>query len=46
LQAVEWQSLLYLTFIDDEKAFDSVDRECIWIALRGIGLPVKNRLHY
>jgi hypothetical protein len=40
-QAVEWQSPLYLTFIDYEKAFDSVDRECIWIALRETGLPVK-----
>jgi hypothetical protein len=40
-QAVEWQSPLYLTFIDYEKAFDSVDRECIWIALREIGFPVK-----
>jgi hypothetical protein len=40
-QAVEWQSPLYLTFIDYEKVCDSVDRECIWIALREIGLPVK-----
>jgi hypothetical protein len=29
------------TFIDYEKVCDSVDRECIWIALREIGLPVK-----
>jgi hypothetical protein len=40
-QAVEWQSLLYLTFIDYKKAFVSVDWECIWIALREVGLPVK-----
>jgi hypothetical protein len=40
-KAVEWQSPLYLTFIDYEKAFDSVDRDYIWIALRELGLPVK-----
>jgi hypothetical protein len=28
-------------YIYYEKAYDSVDRECIWIALRGNGLPVK-----
>nr|CAH8856167.1 unnamed protein product [Trichobilharzia regenti] len=29
-QNLEWQSPLYLNFIDFEKAFDSVDRKVIW----------------
>lgn len=28
-QSIEWQSPLYLTFVDFEKAFDSLDRETI-----------------
>ena len=29
-QSVEWNSSLYLTFIDYKKAFDSIDREGLW----------------
>lgn len=40
-QSAEFQSPLYLLFIDYEKAFDSINRECIWVALRNRGLPEK-----
>ena len=29
-QVAEWQSTLYITFVDFEKAFDSVHRESLW----------------
>lgn len=40
-QSSEWNSSLYITFIDYEKAFDSVDRETIWNLLRHYGVPSK-----
>jgi hypothetical protein len=40
-QSVEWQSPLYLNFIDFEKAFDSLDRTAIWKLLRHYGIPLK-----
>ena len=29
-QSLEWNSVLYLVFVDYEKAFDSIDRETLW----------------
>ena len=29
-QSLEWNSLLYINFMDYEKAFDSVDRQTFW----------------
>ncbi|VDO71461.1 unnamed protein product [Schistosoma curassoni] len=29
-QSFEWNSSLYITFLDYEKAFDSVDRRTLW----------------
>ena len=40
-QSIEWQSPLYINFIDFEKAFDSVSREVLWLLLRRYGIPVK-----
>ena len=40
-QTVEWQAILYMTFIDFEKAFDSVKREIIWLMLEEYGIPRK-----
>lgn len=40
-QCAEWQSPLYMTFIDFEKAFDSVDRETIWKLMQHYGIPQK-----
>ena len=40
-QSIEWQSSLYLNFVDFEKAFDSVHRESLWKLLRLYGLPSK-----
>jgi len=40
-QSIEWQSALYLVFVDYEKAFDSINRECIWMELRNLGVPEK-----
>ena len=40
-QAAEWNSSLYVLFIDFEKAFDSLHRETLWKILRGYGFPMK-----
>nr|KAG5690854.1 hypothetical protein BaRGS_031206 [Batillaria attramentaria] len=40
-QSLEWNSPLYINFIDCEKAFDSVDREALWKLLRHYGVPGK-----
>lgn len=40
-QCVEHNSTLNLLFIDFEKAFDSINRNCIWNALRKRGIPSK-----
>ena len=38
-QSKEWQTPLYLNFIDFEKAFDSVDRNVIWQLMHHYGIP-------
>ena len=40
-QSLEWNSSLYVNFVDYEKAFDSVDRESLWKILRHYGVPEK-----
>ena len=40
-QSIEWNSPLYVNFVDYEKAFDSLDRETLWKLLRHYGVPVK-----
>ena len=40
-QSIEWQSSLYINFIDFEKAFDSISREVLWKVLRHYGMPDK-----
>ena len=40
-QAIEWNSNLYLCFIDFEKAFDSVHRETLWKIMKSYGIPEK-----
>ncbi|KAK7095834.1 hypothetical protein V1264_005198 [Littorina saxatilis] len=40
-QSQEWNSPLYVNFIDYEKAFDSVDRQSLWKLLRHHGVPEK-----
>lgn len=40
-QSLEMRSPLYTLFVDYEKAFDSISRECIWAELRNIGVPDK-----
>ena len=40
-QSLEWNSPLYVTFVDFEKAFDSVDRESLWKILAHYGIPEK-----
>uniref|UniRef100_A0A2C9M9C5 Reverse transcriptase domain-containing protein n=1 Tax=Biomphalaria glabrata TaxID=6526 RepID=A0A2C9M9C5_BIOGL len=40
-QSIEWQSPLYMTFVDFEKAFDSIDREVIWRLMNYYGIPTK-----
>ena len=38
-QSLELNFLLYISFIDYEKAFDSVDRKTMWKLLRYYGVP-------
>ena len=40
-QSIEWNSPVYATFVDYEKAFDSADREVLWKLLRHYGIPEK-----
>ena len=40
-QSIEWNSSLYINFVDYEKAFDSLDRETLWKILRHYGVPMK-----
>jgi len=40
-QSIEWQAILNVTFIDFEKAFDSVKRETMWLTLQEYGIPRK-----
>ena len=40
-QSIEWNSPLYINFVDYEKAFDSLDRETLWKLLRHYGIPEK-----
>ena len=40
-QSLEWNSSLYITFIDLEKAFDYVDHNTLWKILRHYVIPEK-----
>lgn len=40
-QSTEWNSPLYINFVDYEKAFDSVHRKSLWQLLRHYGIPIK-----
>lgn len=40
-QTIEWQTSLYMNFIDFEKAFDSIDHQVLWKILRHYGIPQK-----
>lgn len=40
-QSIEWNSSVYVNFIDFEKAFDSVDREILWKLTAHYGIPAK-----
>ncbi|VDO83198.1 unnamed protein product [Schistosoma mattheei] len=38
-QSIEWNSSLYINFIDYENTFDSVDRTTLWKLHRHYGVP-------
>ena len=40
-QSMEWDSSLYINFVDYEKAFDSLDRDTLWKLLQHNGIPEK-----
>ncbi|KAK2193911.1 hypothetical protein NP493_6g07016 [Ridgeia piscesae] len=40
-QSMEWDSSLYINFVDYEKAFDSLDRDTLWKLLQHYGIPNK-----
>ena len=42
-QEVEWQATLYITFVDFEKAFDSVHRQSLWKIMGSYGFPAGNK---
>ncbi len=41
-QTLEWNTGVYILFIDFAKAFDSVDQEALWKILRSYGIPEKS----
>ena len=41
-QVAEWNSSLSLSFVDYEKAFDSIHRSTLWKIMRCYGIPSKN----
>lgn len=40
-QSIEWNSSLYINFVDYRKAFDSLHRDTLWQLLRHYGIPLK-----
>ena len=40
-QSIQWQSPLYINFIDFGKAFDRADRDVIWMLMHHYGIPAK-----
>ena len=40
-QCIEWNTNLYVCFVDFEKAFDSVDRSVLWRIMRSYSIPEK-----
>jgi hypothetical protein len=40
-QSLEWNSSLFLKFVDFEKTFDSLDREDLWNLMAHYGIPQK-----
>ena len=40
-QTIEWQTPLYINFVDFQRAFESIDHEVLWNILRHYGLPEK-----
>ena len=40
-QSCEWNSPLYINFVEFQKAFHSLNRDTIWKLLRHYGVPVK-----
>jgi len=40
-QCTEWNSTVYINFVDFEKAFDSLHRPSLWKILRYHGIPLK-----
>ena len=40
-QTVEWNSNLYVCYVDFEKAFDSIHRETLWKIMTSYGVPAK-----
>lgn len=39
-QSLEWNSSLYINFVDYEKTFDSLDLEALWKLLKHNGILV------
>ena len=37
----QWQTTLYVHFVDFEKGFDSVHRDSFWLIMQSYGIPSK-----
>ena len=40
-QSIEWDTSVYINFVDFEKAFDSLDRNALWNVIMHYGIPGK-----
>mgnify|MGYP005952242097 CR=1 FL=1 len=40
-QCTEWNSTLFVNYVDFEKAFDSIHRESLWSIMKFYGIPDK-----
>ena len=40
-QSMEFDSSVYINFVDYDKAFDSLDRDTLWKLIRHYGIPEK-----
>ena len=40
-QLFEWNSNIYMIFVDFQKAFDSIHRETLWTTMKAYGIPLK-----
>ena len=45
-QCLEWNTPLFINFVDFRKAFDSVHRNTLWKILHSYGISIKDHLNH